>query len=173
MEKTVVIINGAGGVGKDTICNIVSREFRVKIISSIDPIKKIALLGGWSCNDKSKAGRKLLSDLKLAFSQYNDLPNEYVVREYKDFLSDDNDILFVHIREQHEIEKFRKKVEIRCVSLLITSNRVETGKFGNPSDDCVEDYPYDFVYDNIKSEVELPEDFMNYFYNHVLRIKRE
>ena len=168
MEKIVIIINGAGGVGKDTICNIVSREFKVKTISSIDPIKRIALLGGWSYNDKSMAGRKLLSDLKHAFLQYNDLPNEYVVREYKDFLSDDNDILFVHIRERHEIEKFRKKVAIRCISLLIRSNRVKTGNFGNISDDCVEDYPYDFVYDNIKSEAELAEDFMNFFYNHVI-----
>ena len=67
MEKQVVIINGVGGVGKDSICEIVAQIYRVKAVSSIDPIKQIALLGGWNYDDKSLAGRKILSDIKLAF----------------------------------------------------------------------------------------------------------
>ena len=158
MNKTVIIINGAGGVGKDTICHVVAQHYKVKVISSIDPIKEIAQSGGWDYSDKSMAGRKLLSDLKLAFAAYNDLPNRYIVQEYENFLTDDNEILFVHIREGHEIDKFRKSVGIRCVSLLVTSDRVQAGHFGNVSDDDVEAYPYDFVYRNVKSEAELAEE---------------
>ena len=35
MEKRVVIINGKGGVGKDTLCNIIGKKYAVKNISSI------------------------------------------------------------------------------------------------------------------------------------------
>lgn len=38
-KKMIVIINGKGGVGKDTLINSVSKIFRVKNVSSITPIK--------------------------------------------------------------------------------------------------------------------------------------
>lgn len=169
MKKMVIIINGAGGVGKDTICSIVARRFNVKVISSIDPIKNIAQLGGWKYTDKSLAGRKLLSDLKLAFVEYNDLPNAYILQEYNSFLEDDNDILFVHIREPNEIKKFSESVSIACISLLVKSMRVSSGNFGNISDDCVDGYQYDYIYYNDKNESELSDDFMQFFLNTILK----
>ena len=42
MNKTVLVINGAGGVGKDTLCAMAAEKFRVENISSITPIKEIA-----------------------------------------------------------------------------------------------------------------------------------
>ena len=42
MLKTIIVINGAGGVGKDTLCNIAARHFAVWNISSITPIKELA-----------------------------------------------------------------------------------------------------------------------------------
>ncbi|HZK55522.1 MAG TPA: hypothetical protein VFC84_15220 [Desulfosporosinus sp.] len=163
MRKTVIIINGIGGVGKDTICGIVSQLYSLTAISSIDPIKQIASLGGWSYDDKSLAGRKLLSDIKLAFVCYNDLPNKYLLDEYKKFLKDKHEILFVHIREPEEINKFRRCVKVNCISLLIKSPRINIGKFGNPSDDCVENYQYDYIYNNIKPLSELSDDFLIFF----------
>ena len=47
MKKYVVIINGKGGVGKDTLCDIVSKKYCVNNVSSITPIKQIAQIGGW------------------------------------------------------------------------------------------------------------------------------
>ena len=163
MQKTVSIINGRGGVGKDTICDIVSQIYSLKAVSSIDPIKRIASLGGWSYDEKSLAGRKLLSDIKLAFVLYNDLPNKYLLDEYEKFLKDKHEILFVHIREPEEINKFRKCVKLKCISLLIKSPRVNIGKFGNPSDDCVENYQYDYIYTNNKPLSELSDDFLSFF----------
>ena len=168
MEKLVIIINGAGGVGKDTVCRILSEAYHVKNISSIDPIREIARRGGWEMTDKSNAGRRLLSDLKAAFVRYNNLPTEYLLREYQEFLSSGDEILFVHIREPEEILKFREKLYTRNITLLITSGRVQEGTFGNPSDDRVRDFEYDYIYQNDGAESNLRADFMKFFDNHIL-----
>lgn len=169
IKKTVIIINGVGGVGKDTLCEIVSRHFKTKIISSIDPIKKIASMGGWFYDDKSLGGRRLLSDLKLAFVNYNNLPYNYIKGEYYKFLEDENQFLFVQIREPSEIRKFKQEVRNGCKTLLVKSNRVAF-KFGNSSDDNVEDYHYDYIYYNNKSVNELEDDFLEFFKNIVFSI---
>ena len=41
MKKRVVIINGKGGVGKDTLCNIIGKKYAIRNVSSITPIKKL------------------------------------------------------------------------------------------------------------------------------------
>ena len=149
MKKLTVIINGKGGAGKDTLCEIASRHFRTMNVSSIDPVKKIAALGGWN-GGKDDKSRKFLADLKKLFTDYNDLPTEYIYGKYLDFLSSSYEILFVHIREPEEIEKFRKKVDKsggNCKTLLVTSSRCKDS-YGNSSDDLVENYNYDYTYHN-------------------------
>ena len=163
MKKLVVIINGIGSVGKDTICQIVAQYYPVKIISAIDPIKKIALHGGWSYCDKSLKGRRLLSELKLAFIKYNDLPVSHLLEEYSTFLQSSSDILFAHIREPEEIAKFKSAVSTPCVTLLITSLSSSNAYFGNYSDDEVGNYRYDYIYNNVLSLEELDSDFMIFF----------
>ena len=46
MKKLVMVINGAGGVGKDTLCEFAMKHFKVMNISSITPIKELAALAG-------------------------------------------------------------------------------------------------------------------------------
>lgn len=162
MEKLVVIINGAGGAGKDTVCEIAAQKYAVMVLSSIDPIKKIAVHGGWNPADKSLAARKLLSDLKRAFIAYNDWPTRYLLDGYRKFLYGKQKILFVHIREAEEIEKFKSQIFTPCVTLLVKSARA-AGTYGNASDDGVENYPYDFTYRNDKAREELPADFLRFF----------
>ena len=51
-NKVVIIINGSGGVGKDTLCTIASKNFECLNISSVDEVKGIAnLFANW---DSSK-----------------------------------------------------------------------------------------------------------------------
>jgi cytidylate kinase len=150
-NKIVIIINGNGGVGKDTLCKHAASVYSIKSVSSITPIKEIALLGGWD-GEKSQSGRKLLVDLKKAFVEYNDLPTIYLGREYQSFLRDNNEILFVHIREASEIDKFRKNVITPCVTLLATR---ETGAMWlNESDNNVGKYVYDYTF-SISEEKEI------------------
>ena len=58
-EKIVIIINGKGGAGKDTVCEIAARYFNVEIISAITPIKDIARQHGWN-GEKDNKARKFL-----------------------------------------------------------------------------------------------------------------
>lgn len=147
MQKVVIVINGQGGCGKDTCVGIAAKHYKVKNISSVDGIKAIAKRCGWDGN-KDPEGRKFLHDLKMLLSEYNDFPNKCVVSDYNKFLDSDDEILFVHIREYSEIEKFRKSVNGPFFTLLIRRDSLEGSSWGNEADDKVENFKYDYVYDN-------------------------
>jgi len=165
MEKIVIIINGSGGVGKDTLCDFAAKHFRVQTISSITPIKKIARKSfGWK-GEKDSKSRKLLADLKELAIGYNDLPFSYLYKEYRRFLNKRAQILFVHIREAKEIEKFKNQVSGTCYTLLITRKSNENIQWGNVSDDNVDEYKYDWVYENDKPLNETEQDFCNFLLN--------
>lgn len=161
MDKVVIIINGRGGVGKDTLCEIAAKYFKVKNISSITPMKEIAGNYGWN-GEKDSRSRKFLSDLKRVFIEYNDLPTQYLYEQYQIFLKDENQFLFVHIREKAEIEKLKNLIGGNCYTLLVKRDLKDVKNWGNVSDDEVEDYPYDLYYDNNKSLSETEKDFVDY-----------
>jgi len=161
MSKIVIVINGKGGAGKDTICDIVSQHYNTMNVSSIDPIKEIALKYGWN-GGKDNKSRKFLADLKRAFIEYNDLPNNYLKRKYDDFMSDDNkNILFVHIREADQIDAFKTMTSIKCVTLLVTG--ADSGELGNLPDDETGEYSYDYYYDNTGPIEDLQNSVMDFF----------
>ncbi len=142
MEKRVYIINGSGGAGKDTVCEIAARQYRVWNISSITPIVRIAKAAGWD-GVKTPASRRLLARLKEVFTEYNDLSFAYCMQQLAAFRQSDAEILFVHIREPQEIERFRQAAGKDCYTLLV--RRPAQGAWGNHADDDVENYQYDAV----------------------------
>ena len=145
-DKLVVIINGRGGVGKDTLCGACCTKYSVHNISAIDPIKEIAYANGWN-GEKDEKSRKLLHDLKEAFVAYNDLPTNHLVGAYHVFLSSNAELLFVHIREPKEIRKFEEKLNTPYITVLVQRHGMDKD-LGNDGDDHVEEYPYDFIYHN-------------------------
>ena len=150
MKKVCIVINGRGGVGKDTLCDFSAKHFKVKNVSSITPIKNIATMCGWD-GTKDNKSRKFLSDLKSLCIEYNDYPTRWAKGEYEEFLASDEDIMFVHIREPEEILKFVRATDNRAKTLLIRAGkRMSNEKYGNASDDSVEDYAYDYYYTNDK-----------------------
>lgn len=163
MNKMVIIINGKGGVGKDTLCGFANSVFKTKNISAITPIKNIASQYGWK-GEKDSKSRKFLADLKQTFIDYNDLPYNYLVREYEKFLCDNSQILFVHIRERNEINKFKQYIKIPCITLLVHRDNI-IEKWGNKPDDNVEDYPYDFIYNNNLNLEDAKKDFIQLIQN--------
>lgn len=165
MRKLVVVINGSGGVGKDTICSVVAAHHKTLNYSSVDPIKKIAKDNGWN-GEKTEKSRKFLSDLKKLFIDFNDLPLNYMLGRYREFLESDNEVLFLHIREAEEIEKLVRSIRElggNVATLLIRGRNDANKAWHNVSDDAVENYRYDYIYDNVKSLDELDADFMAYF----------
>jgi len=138
------VINGQGGSGKDSFVNMVRQKHvngNVFNISSIHPIKEIAKSGGW-LGSKTDKDRKMLSDLKNIFIEYNNLPIKYIMDKIS-FMGAD-DIMFIHIRESTEMDKLKKLLP--SVKTVLIDRYVE--EKGNDSDDMVYDYQYDIIIDN-------------------------
>ena len=159
-RKITLVINGAGGVGKDTLCDIAAKHFKVRNISTITPIKKIAAQCGWN-GEKTDKARKFLSDLKALSVEYNDFPTMWAKGVYDEFMQTDEEILFVHIREPEEIVKFVKATDNNARTLLIRGgSRMRKSNYGNASDDCVENYEYDYHFTNDRSLEETEAQFV-------------
>ncbi|MBR2930380.1 MAG: hypothetical protein IKC32_04040 [Clostridia bacterium] len=159
MAKIALVINGKGGVGKDTLCELARKHYKVYNISSVDPIKAIARECGWDGRKDDKS-RRFLSDLKALTVAYNDFPTVWAKERYLGFLKSEDEIMFLHIREPKEIEKFVSATGGEAKTLLIRGgDRMNKGVYGNASDDNVEDYAYDYYFTNDKSLEEAERDF--------------
>lgn len=144
-RKQIFITNGTGGCGKDTFAIILQKFVGVTKISSINYVKRVARHMGWS-DDKTERGRKFLSDLKLALTEYNDLPFMdiyYEVRMWRDY--DSSPVLLIDIREPNEIERAKKEFDAKTI--LIKNDRVAPIT-SNMADANVLNYEYDFVIEN-------------------------
>lgn len=162
MNKHIFIINGSGGVGKDTFVNLVTLEvndilkrFHTVInFSSVDKVKEIAKEIGWN-GKKSEKDRKFLSDLKILSSEYCDMPFKSMRSKVNDFLKDEESIfLFLHIREPIEIS--RAVEEFGAKTILIKRDKVKHIT-SNVADENVFNYNYDFVIDNSGTKEELKD----------------
>lgn len=162
--KLVIIINGKGSCGKDTLCQVAAMKFVVRNVSTIDPIRNAMIQHCGYDGGKSEKDRKFLSDVKKIVTAYNDYPTTYLLKHYKEFMDDPlEEIMFCHIREAEEIEKFRSKISSPCITLLV---RRDTGIdiYGNESDDNVEDYSYDYIYNSPDID-KLEDDFITFLKN--------
>lgn len=143
MKKQIYIINGSGGVGKDTFVNMVSEavDFPVMNFSSVDKVKEIAKVAGWT-GGKTERDRKFLSDLKLLCTDYNDMPFSSMKNKVAEFRNSDAGMLFLHIREPKEIE--RAKIAFKALTVLVKRDAVKQIT-SNMADGGVLDYDYDVV----------------------------
>lgn len=171
MNKQIFVINGSGGVGKDTFVELVSVELNDKLkrfhtvvnFSSVDRVKEIAREIGWD-GRKTEKDRKFLSDLKSLTRDYCDMPFQSMKNKIKEFLKDEEgQVLFIHIREPEEIKRMVN--EFGAKTILVVRDSV-TQIASNMSDKNVFDYHYDFIVDNNGTIEELQEkakQFVNKF----------
>ncbi len=163
----IYVINGSGGTGKDTFCEITAKYYKVRNVSSITPIVEIAKFAGWD-GEKTDKARRLLARLKEVFTEYNDLSFNYCVKQANEFLKSDEQIMFVHIREPKEIERFKEK--INCNTILVRRQSVTDGKvYGNSADDEVENYNYDYIIDNNGDLEQLENTVKSFFEKQVIK----
>lgn len=162
MDKHIFIINGSGGVGKDTFVELVSVELNdifkkfhtVTNFSSVDKVKDIAREIGWD-GKKTEKDRKFLSDLKVLTSEYCDMPFKSMKNKVNDFLKDEESkFLFLHIREPEEITRAVK--EFGAETILVVRNSVKHIT-SNMADENVFNYDYDFEIDNSGTKEELKD----------------
>lgn len=146
MSKKIFIINGTGGVGKDTFVRLVSEHcpYPVSNFSSVDKVKEIARTIGWK-GGKSEKDRKFLSDLKLLTSNYCDMPMNSLREEVERFKASDEYALFLHVREPGEIERCVN--EFGAMTVLVDRPSVEHIT-SNMADRNVFEYVYTVVVKN-------------------------
>lgn len=148
-NKIVIIVNGQGGVGKDTLCDYFSRYYNANTVSAITPIKEYAKLIGIDIN-KSDKNRKFLSDFKFLLDEYDKTTTRYLTDELEKFIDSSFRVLFCMIREPDQIDEFKEIVRnhgMRVATLLVRREAAER-TFGNDADDNVENYHYDYIFEN-------------------------
>lgn len=147
--KKVVVINGFPQSGKDTFVRLASKYALVMNYSSVDFVKEVARFAGWN-GEKNLHTRKFLSDLKDLLTFLDDIPFKKIEERMRAFYNmEEQEILFIHIREPKEIEKL-VKYHPDVITLLIKRPDSEH-EFSNHADAMVEEYPYDFVIANNSS----------------------
>ncbi len=158
MNKTF-IINGSGGSGKDTFVDFLKViDNKILSVSSVAEIKEIAEKYFGYDGTKSLKNRKLLSDLKFLQSEARDGPFKYMSRMR---LFYENHVMFFHIREPMEIEKFQRR--FNAETILIKRQSLDNIKYGNSADDDVNNYKYDHII--INNEIKTFKEYANRFYN--------
>lgn len=155
MQKKIFIINGSGGVGKDTFVSMVSSFIKTENYSSVDCIKKAAQLIGYDGQSKKEKDRKFLSDLKILSSSYYDHPYKMIVNKINQFMSEDNEdkFLFIHVREPEEIKRLKNDFP-NINTLLVINNNVKP-IYTNMADRNVEHFRYDYTINNSYSLLDL------------------
>jgi hypothetical protein len=82
------------------------------------------------------------------------------MEKYRDFMQNDDEILFVHIREPKEIDKFKNGIDGKCVTLLVRGRDEAKKEWNNKADDEVENYRYDYVYENVMELEEIERNLL-------------
>ena len=178
MKKLIVIINGTGASGKDTFVKHISNEFGgVMNVSSVDQIYKIIKELGWD-GKKDDKFRKMMHLIKKASVEYNDGPTKYLIEKAKEFLNSDNTILFTHIREPKEIAKFKKEAEkivdsYTTITTLLVQIPGNKNFWNNASDNGVNGYDYDYIFDNRMSKDKGKKHSISFFNTHLLKYIKE
>ena len=152
--KIIVVINGKGGVGKDTFVDYMGYFFKCESInpihiSSITKIREIATGFGYSGKPDSQKDRQLLSDLKKLYISYNPLGlTNDIIKVVNSNVG--QSIVFVDIREVEEIEKLKIlscEENIKVLTILV-ERELPSEVYTNSSDLNVDQYVYDYVIDN-------------------------
>ena len=152
----VVIVNGKPGSGKTTfenMCTEIVGDAYCNKRSTVDKVKEIAKMGGWN-GFKDAAARKLLSDLKDIFTEYNNMPMNDILKYLSGWEADlayygvgsHPHILFVDDREPEHIEQL--KSILNATTLLIRRPGDEEIETSNHADEKVFEYEYDWTINN-------------------------
>lgn len=175
LQKKIFIINGSGGVGKDTFVELVSIEMNdilkkfhtVWNYSSVDKVKEVAKEIGWD-GGKTEKDRKFLSDLKILSTEYCDMPFKSIFNKVYEFRNDNDAVfLFIHIREPEEIKRATKCFNAKTI-LVVRDNVKQITS--NIADKNVFDYDYDLIVVN-NGTIEDLQEYVKSFVNWQLETK--
>jgi hypothetical protein len=151
-NQKIIVINGAAQAGKDTFVQLFMKHAQVCVFewSTITTVKAVAGPAfGWD-GEKDEPGRRFLSDLKDAWTRYNDGPFKEVcdkIRYYDRRF--ERYVLFIHVREPEEILKIVNAYPDRVTTLEVVNRRVPVP--GNHADQNAHKFNYHITVDNSTS----------------------
>lgn len=172
-DINVIIINGAGANGKDSVVDYISETsgYLVSSVSIIEPVRHCANLllsmtGDFSYDKKSNEYRKFLANIKTAWDEFNDGPFNHLKNILRDMVDTGNDdMIFVHIRNTDQIRRMRKfvmnELGCNCYTMLV-AGRVDPDSYDNSEDAGVFDYNYNYIIMN-KGDIEDLHDTVDEF----------
>lgn len=185
----IYIINGSGGSGKDTFCDLVwlamneadPHCFVHKYYTSA-PAKKWASLMGWDEKTKQPMDRRFLCELKDMLDYWSDITHKYLLKKINDscsLTSFNRKILFLHAREDKDIAWIkeyccRKGIYCKTIKVnrkILNENGInENNKYGNHADDGVSksSIVYDYIIDNNGTKTDLQKKVHNFIYKEEL-----
>lgn len=176
----VVLISGAGGNGKDTFVENCGKYCAAYNLSSINEIKEIAktlcdytdelenngyitpeICAGKHCVEKSDRYRQFLHQLKMAWSDFCDGPNQVLIGNLKKTIElalnggENYDLIFMHVREAAEITQLKNTIEdelgLFCITVKV-SGLVDPSTYENDCDKNVDEYEFDFNIQNHENQ---------------------
>ena len=164
-DKLVVIINGAGGVGKDTMIDYVAGKIGAVNHSTITTVKEIAKIIGWN-GKKDIPGRLFLHRTKMMLSEWFDFPYKEMLSAIESFMeSGEVPVMFCQVREEPEIRRLCKELDAKGIphtTVLVTRESVGNSFYGNPADDGVgKTFDYNYWLENDGSIEESGEWLLN------------
>lgn len=164
MKKKIFITNGMARSGKDTFAKFMNELVPTKKYSSIDVVKEYMRLLGIE-GEKTEKYRKLLSDMKYALSNYDDIPFKSIQKEIDKFLNSDDQVMLIDIREPKEIERACK--EFGAKSIFIVNSRVKNIT-SNSADANVYNYNYDYIIENNGTLDEFKNETKKFYVNNIM-----
>lgn len=143
MKRYLIIINGIGGSGKSEFikqCKLVAPYFAQKIevreCSTVDYVKKIAVLCGWE-STKNSEDRIFLSDLKQALEKWHDIPYQRtidgIISSWTAMEESECEygVVFLNSREPKDIERFIDAAPLYdaiSVKVYISNNKIKVNE---------------------------------------------
>ena len=163
----VIVINGTAEAGKDFFVRTCFRVLKDAVeLSTVTPVKDAARALGWD-GEKTPAARRMLSDIKDAWTRWNDGSFNYIREQVELHRMMGAAWFFVHCREPEEISKFAGYYNGCCRTVLIRRPGIEAPD--NHADRRVEDYPYDEIIPNDGTLSDLRQKAEDFCVNRLLR----
>jgi len=145
-QQAVIIMNGRAGVGKDSLMDFARDYYTVRNISSVLRVKEYALAMGWD-GEYDNRGRQFLADIKMALVKYDPMViTSWLFDEYRKFKSVEQDVMFIHIREADEIDKFKSLVPHAKAILVTRKTGLDVAV--DTSESTLNSYRWDYVFAN-------------------------
>jgi len=141
MDKKIVVINGAG-VGKYKFLEKLKETLDFNVFSTVSKVKDIAKIFGWDGKSLSDKDRLLISNIKDAYSTYNNGP---IVDVIKDIEKSEKELNIVLSREKSDNDQLRKYFGDYIKIVLFSRVGQKKGYHKNHADQGIYDYSYDRV----------------------------